>query len=191
MEKVAEANFPSKFGNFRIYGFKSKKGKEYVVIGKDVNNENITPVVRIHSQCLTGDTLGSLRCDCGDQLKAALELIEKNGRGILIYQPEEGRGIGILNKLKAYELQDKGLDTVEANEKLGFKPDLRDYKECVEIISYFNFREIKFISNNPEKIKAIESGGIKVVERIKLKFEKNEFVKNYLNVKEKKMGHLF
>ncbi len=191
MEKVAEAKFPSKFGNFKIYGFKSENGKEYVVIGKNVDNENIIPVVRIHSQCLTGDTLGSLRCDCGDQLKAALELIEKNGRGILIYQPEEGRGIGILNKLKAYELQDNGLDTVEANEKLGFDPDLRDYKECVEIISYFKFKEIKFISNNPEKIRAIESSGIKIVERIKLKFEKNEFVKNYLDVKKKKMGHLF
>ncbi len=191
MEKVAEANFPSKFGNFKIYGFKAKSGKEYVVLGKNVEDDSIIPIVRIHSQCLTGDALGSLRCDCGEQLQETLKLIEENGRGLLIYQPEEGRGIGILNKLKAYELQDRGLDTVEANEELGFRADLRSYEECAQIISHFGFREIKFISNNPEKIKAIENMGIKIVERIKLKFEKNEFVRNYLEVKKKKMGHLF
>ena len=148
------------------------------------------PLVRIHSQCLTGDTFHSLRCDCGDQMDHALDQIEVSGCGILIYQMQEGRGIGLLNKLWAYQLQDEGSDTVEANVQLGFEPDQRSYGYCAEILKYFGVNQIRLMSNNPDKIRGLEAEGITVVERLPLVVASSPLSERYLKTKKEKMGHL-
>ena len=193
LSKVAEANFPSRFGHFRIYGFEGQYGadiEECVVLSMGDLLENGPPLLRIHSQCLTGDVFHSLRCDCRSQLELALNVIAEEGRGIVIYEHQEGRGIGLLNKLRAYELQDEGLDTVEANERLGFEADLRDYQMPADILRYFNVRSVRLLSNNPEKISALERSGITVAERIPCIVAPHESTQGYLRTKKQKMGHL-
>jgi GTP cyclohydrolase II len=194
LTKVAEANFPSRFGHFRIYGFEGRQGdsvEESVVLRMgDLNAPGEPPLVRIHSQCLTGDVFHSLRCDCRSQLELSLNLIAEAGRGLLIYEHQEGRGIGLLNKLRAYELQDEGFDTVEANERLGFDADLRDYAMPGEILRYFGVKQVRLLSNNPEKIAAVESAGIEVTERIPCIVAPHESSEGYLRTKKQKLGHL-
>src|SRR6476619_2769804 len=164
LRKVAEANFPTRFGNYRIYGFQSESGAEpeEAVVLKMGDLAGPPPLVRIHSQCLTGDVFHSLRCDCRAQLELAIESIAKEGRGLLIYEQQEGRGIGLLNKLRAYELQDQGADTVEANQQLGFEADLRGYQMPAAILTFLGVRAVRLMSNNPEKIKALEHVGVRV-----------------------------
>ena len=193
LHKVAEADFPSRFGNFRIFGFEgvySGRREEAVVLRMGDMAGEPPPLVRIHSQCLTGDVFHSLRCDCRAQLELSLERIADEGRGLLIYEHKEGRGIGLLNKLRAYELQDSGSDTVEANEKLGFEADLRDYRLPAEILLYFGVREVRLLSNNPKKIQALERAGVRVVERIPCEIPPLESTEAYLRTKKEKMGHL-
>ena len=189
LEKVAEANFPSEFGQFRIYGFRSGQDEAVVLKAGDVAGPE--PVlVRIHSQCLTGDTFHSLRCDCRGQLEVALRMIGDEGRGLLIYEAKEGRGIGLLNKLRAYELQDEGADTVEANEQLGFEADLRNYRLPADILRYLGVSSVRLLSNNPQKISALEVAGITVAERVPCHVEQVESRLDYLRTKKEKMGHL-
>src|SRR5229473_2144995 len=167
--KVAEAEFPTEFGQFRIYGFSRESAggtEEAVVLKMGDLNEPEPPLVRIHSQCLTGDVFHSLRCDCRAQLEIALNTIATEGRGLLIYEHQEGRGIGLLNKLRAYELQDQGADTVEANEQLGFEADLRGYHMPAAILNFLGVKQVRLMSNNPDKIAALERAGVEVVERI-------------------------
>ena len=190
---VAEADFPTRFGHFRILGFEGKSGEtteELVVLRMGELDPARPPLVRIHSQCLTGDVFHSLRCDCRAQLELALEMIAEAGYGLLIYEPREGRGIGLLNKLRAYELQDHGADTVEANEKLGFKADLRDYELPGAILRLMGVDAVRLISNNPEKIAALESAGVKVVERVPAIIEPIKSTEDYLRTKREKLGHL-
>jgi len=195
LNKVADADFPNRFGHFRIYGFEGVRpaGVEEAVVLRlgDISGEESAPLVRIHSQCLTGDVFHSLRCDCRSQLELALDQIVAEGRGLLIYEHQEGRGIGLLNKLRAYELQDQGLDTVEANVELGFKPDLRDYALPAAILLYFNVMQVRLLSNNPEKVAALENAGIKVVERAPIIAPPVETTREYMKTKREKMGHLF
>ena len=190
--KVAEADFPSEFGPFRIYGFQARSAMlmEEAVALKMGDLAGTPPLVRIHSQCLTGDVFHSLRCDCRAQLEMALNLIAKEGRGLLIYEHQEGRGIGLLNKLRAYELQDHGADTVEANERLGFDSDLRQYQIPGAILQYFELKAIRLMSNNPEKVEAVENAGVKVVERVPCLADVLESREAYLRTKREKMGHL-
>lgn len=192
---MAEADFPTRFGRFRIYGFEGirpAETEEAIVLKLgDLSAEFGAPLVRIHSQCLTGDVFHSLRCDCRSQLELALDNIVAEGRGLLVYEHQEGRGIGLLNKLRAYELQDKGLDTVEANEKLGFKADLRDYALPAAILLYFKVRQVRLLSNNPDKVKALEDAGIEVVERAPIVVPPIETTAEYLRTKREKLGHLF
>jgi GTP cyclohydrolase II len=194
LTKVAEANFPTRFGRFRIYGFEGafdEEMEECVVLAMgDLSAGPEPPLVRIHSECLTGDVFHSLRCDCRSQLELALNLIAEEGRGLLIYEHQEGRGIGLLNKLRAYELQDGGADTVEANERLGFEADLRDYHMPAEILRYFKLKSVRLLSNNPDKINALERGGIRVAERIPCIVTPHESAEGYLRTKKQKMGHL-
>jgi len=193
LRKVAEADFPSRFGHFRIFGFEGKTGseREESVVLRMGNISGPEPVlVRIHSQCLTGDVFHSLRCDCRAQLELALETIAREGRGLLIYEHQEGRGIGLLNKLRAYELQDQGADTVEANEQLGFKADLRGYDMPPAILKYLGVTTVRLMSNNPEKIQALERAGIRVVERVPCIVEPARTAKKYLRTKKEKLGHL-
>ncbi|HTS49495.1 MAG TPA: GTP cyclohydrolase II [Bryobacteraceae bacterium] len=194
LTKVAEANFPSRFGRFRIYGFEGIYGdqiEECVVLAMgDPTAGDEPPLVRIHSQCLTGDVFHSLRCDCRSQLELSLNLIAEEGRGLLIYEHQEGRGIGLLNKLRAYELQDGGADTVEANERLGFEADLRGYRMPGEILQYFHVARVRLLSNNPDKIAALERAGIRVVERIPCIVAPHESTEGYLRTKKQKLGHL-
>jgi len=195
LNKIAEANFPTRFGEFRIFGFEGVREDETeealgLKLG-DPSPELGPLLVRIHSQCLTGDVFHSLRCDCRSQLELALDQIAAEGRGLLIYEHQEGRGIGLLNKLRAYELQDGGLDTVEANEKLGFKADLRDYALPAAILGYFGVKEVRLLSNNPDKVAALESAGIRVVERAPLVVPPLETTAEYLKTKRDKLGHLF
>src|SRR6202051_4328198 len=168
LRKVAEADFPTRFGQFRIFGFEGDAGKgvEEAIALKMGDIEGSAPLVRIHSQCLTGDVFHSLRCDCRSQLELSLNLIAEEGRGLIIYQHQGGRGIGLLNKLRAYELQDQGADTVEANEQLGFDADLRSYKLPADILRYFGVKQVRLLSNNPDKIAALERAGVEVVQRI-------------------------
>jgi GTP cyclohydrolase II len=194
LTKVAEANFPSRFGHFRIFAFEGAYGpdvQECVVLRMgDIASATEPALVRIHSQCLTGDVFHSLRCDCRSQLELSLNLIAEEGRGLLIYEHQEGRGIGLLNKLRAYELQDDGADTVEANERLGFEADLRDYQMPAEILRYFKVRSVRLLSNNPDKIAALERAGIQVVERIPCIVAPHESTEGYLRTKKQKLGHL-
>ncbi len=195
LRKVAEADFPSRFGKFRIFGFEGVRtiGTEEAIalrIG-DLSPATGPTLVRIHSQCLTGDVFHSLRCDCRSQLELALDQIVKEQRGLLIYEHQEGRGIGLINKLRAYELQDKGMDTVEANVELGFEADLRDYALPAAIIQYFGITQVRLLSNNPEKVAALENAGIEVVERAPIIAPPLETTMEYLKTKREKMGHLF
>ncbi|MBV8552014.1 MAG: GTP cyclohydrolase II [Acidobacteriaceae bacterium] len=195
LNKVAEADFPSRFGKFRIYGFEGVRPAETeeavaLKLG-DLSPALGAPLVRIHSQCLTGDVFHSLRCDCRSQLELALDQIVEEGRGLLIYEHQEGRGIGLLNKLRAYELQDQGLDTVEANEELGFEADLRDYALPAAILQHFGVLEVRLLSNNPDKVAALENAGIKVVERAPIIVPPLETTAGYLRTKREKLGHLF
>ena len=194
LTKVAEANFPSRFGHFRIYGFEAiydQQLEECVVLRMgDIASGTEPPLVRIHSQCLTGDVFHSLRCDCRSQLELALNLIAEEGRGLLIYEHQEGRGIGLLNKLRAYELQDGGADTVEANEQLGFESDLRSYELPGAILQYFELKAIRLLSNNPEKVSAVEKAGVQVVERVPCLADVVDTREAYLRTKKEKMGHL-
>ncbi len=195
LDKVAEAEFPTRFGQFRIFGFagiRPTETEEAVVLTMgDLSPASPAPLVRIHSQCLTGDVFHSLRCDCRSQLEIALDKIVAEGRGMLIYEHQEGRGIGLLNKLRAYELQDQGLDTIEANEKLGFAADLRDYALPAAILNYFKIEQVRLLSNNPEKVAALEKAGIRVVERAPIIAPELDTTTEYLKTKRDKMGHLF
>ncbi len=190
--KIAEADFPSRFGHFRIFGFEAHtaSGVEESVVLKMGDLRGEAPLVRVHSQCLTGDVFHSLRCDCRAQLELALAMIGEEGRGLLIYEHQEGRGIGLMNKLRAYELQDGGADTVEANEQLGFKADMRDYEMPGAILNYLGVKKVRFISNNPAKIAALEKAGVRVVERIPCQVPPISTTEDYLRVKKEKMGHL-
>jgi GTP cyclohydrolase II len=193
LTKVAEADFPTQFGHFRIYGFEGQAGErieEAVALSMGRLAGEPPPLVRIHSQCLTGDVFHSLRCDCRAQLEIALESIAQEGRGLLIYEHQEGRGIGLLNKLRAYELQDHGADTVEANERLGFEPDLRSYELPAAIIRYFGLKSVRLVSNNPEKVRAVESAGVGVAERVPCLAAVLDTREAYLRAKKEKMGHL-
>jgi GTP cyclohydrolase II len=209
VKKVAEANFPTRWGQFRIYGFEgvsptvgvspngndpsskaasTTEGAVALVMG-DIHSAS--PLVRIHSQCLTGDVFASMRCDCRQQLELALSMIADAGAGVLIYEQQEGRGIGLMAKLQAYELQDNGLDTVEANVELGYDNDYREYKLPSEILRQLGVKEVRLISNNPDKVAAVEAAGIRVVERVSAEVEPYEHSEAYLRTKKEKMGHLF
>ncbi len=193
LHKVAEADFPSRFGNFRIFGFEgvySGRREEAVALKMGDLSSSLPPLVRIHSQCLTGDVFHSLRCDCRAQLELSLERIADEERGLLIYEHKEGRGIGLLNKLRAYELQDHGADTVEANEKLGFEADLRNYRLPAEILLYFGATQVRLLSNNPKKIEALERAGVRVIERIPCEVQPLGSTEGYLRTKKEKLGHL-
>lgn len=189
--KVAEAKLPTQYGEFRVLGFESNGGAEPAValVMGDLWSST-PPLVRIHSQCLTGDVFGSSRCDCGWQLQTALKKIFREKCGILIYHLQEGRGIGLLNKLLAYELQDRGSDTVEANQQLGFEADARDYDICADILRLMGVKKVRLMSNNPQKIAALEKHSIQVLERVPLEMRPSGLTRKYLMTKKKKMGHL-
>lgn len=189
LRKVADADFPSRYGHFRILGFECA-GEEAVVLTMGDFSQGPPPLVRIHSQCLTGDVFHSARCDCGAQLELALETISAEGRGVLLYEQQEGRGIGLLNKLRAYELQDQGADTVEANEQLGFAADLREYELPGRILRFLGLTSVRLMSNNPQKIAALEKAGVAVAERVPSIVDHVESSSEYLKTKREKMGHL-
>ena len=189
--KVAETSLPTPLGTFRLFGFQSEPKTENVlalVMGKP--NPDEAALVRIHSQCLTGNVFGSERCDCGDQLHFALSTIAESGSGLLIYQLQEGRGIGLMNKLLAYELQDSGHDTVEANEHLGFEADHRNYDLCAGVLRHFGITRVRLMTNNPQKFDALEAAGIHVVERVPIEIPPSDGTKEYLKTKKAKLGHL-
>jgi GTP cyclohydrolase II len=194
-KQLASADFPTRWGKFRIYGFRlnpitnGKPEEAVALVMGDVHAS--PPLVRIHSQCLTGDVFGSLRCDCRQQLEMALTMIAGEGAGILLYEQQEGRGIGLMPKLQAYELQDSGLDTVEANEKLGFKADCREFTLPAEMLTALGIKKVRLLSNNPDKVAAVERSGIKVVERVPCEVAPNAHTADYLRTKKEKMGHLF
>ena len=191
VERVATAQLPTEYGDFLIAGYRSLTStEEFVVLFKGEMRPDVPTLVRIHSQCMTGDVFGSIKCDCGPQLRRALELIEAEGRGAIVYQQQEGRGIGIINKIRAYALQDQGADTVEANEKLGFAVDARDYRQCAEILFDLGLCKVRVISNNPDKLRALEEAGLEIVERIPIEITENEPAAHYLKVKREKLGHL-
>ena len=191
VERVAAAKLPTQFGDFMIAGYRSlTSDEEFVVLYKGEMNGDVPTLVRIHSQCLTGDVFGSIKCDCGPQLRETMKMIESEGRGAIVYQQQEGRGIGIINKIRAYALQDEGADTVEANEKLGFAVDARDYQQCAEILFDLGLCKVRVISNNPEKLAALERAGLKIVERIPIEVESTEPAAHYLKTKKEKLGHL-
>ena len=188
---VAQAELPTRYGRFTIYGFARRSGQdEAVALVRGNVRGKAAPLVRVHSQCLTGDVLTSLRCDCRAQLELSLKKIGKAQSGILLYLPQEGRGIGLMNKLRAYELQDGGMDTVEANESLGFAADARDYEFSAEILKKLGAIRIRLLSNNPEKVRQLEKSGIRVVERVPCQPRVSKISRGYLKTKKRKMGHL-
>ena len=203
VEKVAEADFPTRWGAFRILGFEGQLGDVPAGEGCKTKGEveglvalvmgdihSAPPLVRIHSQCLTGDVFGSLRCDCRLQLELALKKIGEAGAGILLYEQQEGRGIGLMAKLKAYELQDQGMDTVEANEELGFAADCRLYELPAKVLQLLGVKSVRLMTNNPEKVAALEQAGIAVAERVSAEVEPQETFAAYLKTKQEKMGHI-
>ena len=189
IQKIAEAKLPTHWGEFKVIAFEDKKlNEEHLLLYMgELQNDSL---LRIHSQCLTGDTLYSLKCDCGTQLAMALQRISEEGVGMIIYMAQEGRGIGLVNKIRAYELQDKGMNTVEANEALGFAADERDYSYCKEILSAVNISSVRLMTNNPRKIKGLEDVDIKVTERVSIEIEPNKHNQDYLKVKADKLGHM-
>ena len=205
VREVASADFPTRWGSFRIHGFEEvpespastpgngagplRKEEAVALVMGDVHKA--APLVRIHSQCLTGDVFGSLRCDCRDQLEMALGMIGEAGAGVLIYEQQEGRGIGLMAKLQAYQLQDEGLDTVEANVRLGFKADQREFAMPAAMLKALGISEVRLLSNNPDKVNALERGGVRVVERVPCEVAPSEHTEEYLKTKKEKMGHLF
>ena len=197
IRRLAEADFPTRWGRFRIHGFvgdlqsSTGTGAEEAVALVMGDIHSTPSLVRIHSQCLTGDVFGSLRCDCRAQLEMALGLISEAGAGVLVYEQQEGRGIGLMAKLQAYALQDQGLDTVEANEKLGFKADHRGYGLPAGILKVLGIKAVRLLSNNPEKVAALENAGVRVVERVPCEVEAQPDAEGYLKTKREKMGHLF
>ena len=205
VKKVADADFPTRWGHFRILGFEGTRvdpepcGPGMTAVSRKIDGaialvlgdiHSAPPVVRVHSQCLTGDVFGSLRCDCRPQLELAMRMIAEAGAGILLYEQQEGRGIGLMAKLRAYELQDQGLDTVEANLRLGYKPDCREFELPAEILKLLKVTSVRLITNNPEKVEALESVGIQVVERISAEVEPLDSFERYVQVKQEKMGHI-
>jgi 3,4-dihydroxy 2-butanone 4-phosphate synthase/GTP cyclohydrolase II len=191
VERLAVANLPTEWGDFQIAGYRSRtNGEEYVVLYKGEMRRDVPTLVRIHSQCLTGDVFGSIKCDCGRQLHRTMQMIEQEGRGAVVYQQQEGRGIGIINKIRAYALQDQGADTVEANEQLGLAVDLRDYRQCAEILFDLGLCQVRVISNNPLKLQALEEAGLKIVERVSIEVDSTEDAAGYLRTKKEKLGHL-
>jgi len=194
--KRAEADFPTEFGHFRILGFEGpdhdpETGRPEAAVALVLGDiKSKPPLVRIHSQCLTGDVFHSLRCDCRQQLELALQMLAEEGAGILLYEQKEGRGIGLIAKLQAYELQDQGLDTVEANEKLGFKADQREFALPAAVLRAMGVRAVRLISNNPQKVSALEAAGITVSERIPCEPPTGEHSAAYLKTKKEKLGHL-
>ncbi len=190
-DKVPRAKLPTRLGEFTIYGFRDlDSGEEAVALVAGHPGPDKTALVRIHSQCLTGDVFASKRCDCGDQLEAAMSVIAKAEAGVIVYQQQEGRGIGLINKIHAYELQDQGLDTVAANIELGFDADLRDYRMPAEILKYLGATHIELLSNNPEKVQGLEHEGIVVAKRIPLEIPPNSTTRGYLKIKKEKLGHI-
>ena len=197
VQQVASADFPTRWGNFRIYGFQGTFGdanssrleEAVALVMGEVHSS--PALLRIHSQCLTGDVFGSLRCDCRQQLEMALAMIAEEGAGVVIYEQQEGRGIGLMAKLKAYELQDSGLDTVEANERLGFKADQRDFALPADILKALGVSRVRLLSNNPDKVAALEHAGIEVTERVPCEVPLSEHAEEYLKTKKEKLGHLF
>lgn len=188
---IPHAKLPTRFGEFTICAFRDEDtGEEAVALVSGRLQPDSVALVRIHSQCLTGDVLASERCDCGDQLHTAMRLIADSPPGVLVYQEKEGRGIGLLNKIRAYQLQDEGLDTVTANEKLGFEADLRDYRMPAEILKYLGALRVRLLSNNPQKVQGLREEGIEVVERVALEISPKSLTEAYLRTKKEKMGHI-
>jgi GTP cyclohydrolase II len=188
---VARATLPTRYGRFAIFGFRGKSRREEAValVRGNIRGKTV-PLVRVHSQCLTGDVLASLRCDCRAQLELSLKKIGQAPCGVLLYLPQEGRGIGLMNKLRAYELQDRGMDTVEANESLGFAADAREYEFSAKILKRLGARKIRLLSNNPEKVRQLEEAGIRVVQRVPCQPRVSKISRSYLKVKKSKLGHL-
>ncbi len=196
VQQVASADFPTRWGKFRIYGFRGQSNdgdrrieEAVALVMGDV--KSAPPLVRIHSQCLTGDVFHSLRCDCRQQLELSLQMITEEGAGILLYELQEGRGIGLMANLQAYELQDSGLDTVEANERLGFKADHRDFALPAEILKRLGVHSVRLLSNNPDKVEALERAGVRVAERVPCEVTPSPHAEDYLRTKKEKLGHLF
>jgi GTP cyclohydrolase II len=197
IQQLASADFPTRWGKFRIHGFRAESGSEgnrrveeaVALVMGDV--QSTPPLVRVHSQCLTGDVFHSLRCDCRQQLEMALSMIRDLGAGILVYEQQEGRGIGLMAKLQAYELQDAGLDTVEANERLGFKADHRDFALPGQILKALGVTRVRLLSNNPDKVEALERAGVEVVERVPCEVTPSPHAEEYLKTKREKLGHIF
>jgi GTP cyclohydrolase II len=197
IHKIAEADFPTRWGQFRIHGFEGhfgngegrRKEEAVALVMGDIKTK--PPLVRVHSQCLTGDVFASLRCDCRQQLEMALAMIAKEGAGILVYEQQEGRGIGLMAKLQAYQLQDSGLDTVEANERLGFKADHREFALPAGVLKALGLTQVRLLSNNPDKVAALEHAGVQVVERVPCEVEATPYAEDYMKTKKEKLGHLF
>ena len=191
VERAAEANLPTEFGEFRVIRYRSlDTTEEFVVLARGSLRAEEATLVRVHSQCLTGDVFSSTKCDCGQQLEESLKLIAEENCGVVVYQQQEGRGIGIINKIRAYALQEAGADTIEANERLGLAVDLRRYEQCAEILRDLGLRRIRLMSNNPEKISALKRCGLEIVERVSLSIKFHSSLARYLKTKREKMGHL-
>jgi 3,4-dihydroxy 2-butanone 4-phosphate synthase/GTP cyclohydrolase II len=191
VERVATADLPTEWGDFKIAGYRSRTtDEEFIALYKGDLQPEVPTLVRIHSQCLTGDVFGSTKCDCGKQLNQTMQMIQDEGCGAIVYQQQEGRGIGIINKIRAYALQDEGADTVEANELLGLAVDAREYRQCAEILYDLGLCQVRVISNNPLKLQALADAGLKVVERVSIQVDPTKSAARYLQTKKEKMGHL-
>lgn len=189
---IESCRLPTRWGEFRIHGFDDPfTNKEHIALTMGDVSDGEPVLLRIHSECLTGDALHSLRCDCGAQLEAAMRQVSETGRGVILYLRQEGRGIGLLNKIKAYRLQDEGADTVEANERLGFGADMRDYSMCESMLRHLHITRVRLMTNNPRKVAALEAMGVEVVERLPLQYGSNPHNAHYLATKAGKLGHMF